>query len=105
MTKDIEFILDEKKLKRLRAHQKIKHRKRITDSSHCPACLNEFKIGEIILRTGPKYIHKRCLDKYRFDSPDEPELEEEIDRTIIINPYMLSNIEKLRISKQQSIKR
>ena len=67
MPEDKELILTPRMYVMLKAKHKTGSKR---NSLICSSCKIPFKVNDLILRCSESYIHKKCLDRFRFDVPD-----------------------------------
>lgn len=65
----------------------------------CAICKKPFQTGDYIVRDGDSTLHATCWPLFRYDSPDEVELEREVDSQLTQNQTLKSQRDLERESR------
>jgi len=94
-------------LTKFRLFSLTRHSPKGKDLGVCAVCHKPLRVSDFIVRDGDSVLHSTCWPLFRVDSPDEPELESQIE--IVENPFMKSQKdierEKKKLLKLKKVSR
>jgi len=70
------------------------------DYTRCHICGVGFREGDTVIRDSSALMHLDCHSSFRYDSPDEVELEQWVDSQLTENPNMKSQNDLEKEKKQ-----